>query len=126
MDETDNLAEGDEYKRSELFKKAISILEMQATSRSSAHISSLREYFEKEFQGFFMKVKSLNDDLNDDVVNQFLAALKLYKFHNNGIVCDYGDKGKEFFVILEGSVDVSVPDEEDVCLKPIAPKMMQR
>ena len=46
----------EEYKRSELFKKAIAILELPATSRSSAHINSLREYFEKEFQGFFMKV----------------------------------------------------------------------
>ena len=47
-------------------------------------------------------MRSLNDDLDDEIVNHFLAALKLYKFSDEGIVCDYGDKGKEFYVILEG------------------------
>jgi len=69
----------EEYKRSELFKKALSVLEMPPSSRSSSHINLLRECFEKELSGFFRQVKSLNEGLDDEVVNHFLAALKLHK-----------------------------------------------
>jgi hypothetical protein len=103
---------------------------MPPSSRSSSHINLLRECFEKELSEFFRKVKSLNEGLDDEIVNHFLAAIKLHKIHvhhdKKAIVCDYGDKGREFFVILEGSVDVLVLDEEDVILQPIAPIIMQR
>ena len=73
-----------------------------------------------------MKVKALNEGLDDEVVNHFLAALKLHKLEDEGVVCDYGDKAREFFVILEGSIDVYILDDEEVRLEPVEPKKMQR
>lgn len=55
-------------------------------------------------------------------MNNFLAALTLHRLRNMGIVCDYGDKGKEFFIILEGKVDILVLDEEAIKLKPVSEK----
>ena len=54
-----------------------------------------------------------NAGMDKEVINLFLRALKLYKLPNEGIVCDYGDKGREFYIILEGQVDINVIDDEE-------------
>lgn len=54
--------------------------------------------------------------MDKEVINILLRALKLYKLQNEGIVCDYGDKGREFYIILEGQVDINVIDDEEFTL----------
>lgn len=38
--------------------------------------------------------------------------MKIHKMKNTNIVVDYGDLGREFYVILEGSVDIYTVQEE--------------
>jgi len=45
-------------------------------------------------------------------VDNFLESLKLKKMSKDTKVFDYGDRGKEFYVIMQGAVSIQVPLEE--------------
>lgn len=82
----------------------------------------VRECFEEEFPSFSNQIKTLNEDMDNEMLNSFLSGLAIYNVKNDKIVCDYGDFGREFYVILEGKVDILIMDEQDFLLSPVSEK----
>lgn len=52
--------------------------------------------------------------LDDDAINYFLGQMSLKTYAKNQMVFDHGDVGDEFFVILEGQVQVLIPNESTI------------
>ena len=88
---------------------------------SQNKINSLNLAF---IQSFF---DSLNKDIiklicankNDGSLKDILQKIRIRKEYAQSIVIDHGEKGEELFILLDGAVKVSQPNEEQVSIRPL-------
>ena len=81
----------------------ISIVGLDQEERSAEELQVLAGYI-KDID--FLKKRNLNEETMLEIVN----CMNLLEMEKDEIVMEYGDIGQNFYLILQGEVEITVPD----------------
>jgi hypothetical protein len=81
----------------------ISIVGLDQEERSAEELQVLAGYI-KDID--FFKKRNLNEETMLEIVN----CMNLLEMEKDEIVMEYGDIGQNFYLILQGEVEITVPD----------------
>ena len=95
------------------FEAAASALSIAPAARTEHDLEKLRSFFlgdQLMLPPEFLK-------FGDEAVNYFLRLLRLRELRPGESVFDYGDRGREFFIVMRGQVAVLVPLRVTISLR---------
>ena len=81
----------------------MSILNKKGEWRNRDDLTKLKRYFEQ--LSFFQSLKKEDDD----IVYQCCKELKYRCYQEGEAICEYGEEGREFYVIIDGKVQIYTP-----------------
>lgn len=92
---------------------AFQILKKDYCKRTNADLLQLNSYFQahNDFFQQILKDKGIIDAF------KIYKCISLQKFSKDTVICNYGDKGDLFYVVIKGCVGVKVPTEVNISFK---------
>ena len=84
------------------------ILQKKIECRNREEVQKLISYF-KDLK-FFENLKKDND-VEEDIIYYCCKELKYRKYEDNTSIINYGEEGNEFFIIIEGEVEILTPKQ---------------
>ena len=82
------------------------ILSKDSNSRSNNEVLKVGDYLSKNYK-YFIDLKNNDSQLK---IDKLAKICKLEKFKPNDIIILYGDIGDKFYIVLEGLVEVYIPE----------------
>eukprot|EP00347_Sterkiella_histriomuscorum_P008670 403344207 len=88
-------------------KKVFKLLRKEFSLRTNEELQYLNRYFLQ--QNLFFK--NLLSEKGQNDLFKIYKCIQLEFFKKDEIICDYGEKGEKFYIVIMGSVGVRVPTE---------------